>query len=297
MYREFRPRDMRTGKDIKGCFMEYDIQFTKCVASGNDFIVVDDTGPDAPDRRRDYSRIARDICRRRVSVGADGILVIEDSDKADFRMRVINPDGSEVDMCGNGARCCCYYASMTGRGEKMKFETGAGLLEAEVSGAMVRLRMSDPFNIKTGINIGIGKNMMIVHYINTGVPHVVHLVDDLSGYDVKKVGRAIREHSMFRPEGTNVDFIGEIHEGTAAIRTYERGVEDETLACGTGNVAGAVVLGLLGKAESPVEMKTMGGDTLKVYFKRSGNRISDVFLEGPAEKVYTGSVRGKLRRT
>ncbi|MBD3295839.1 MAG: diaminopimelate epimerase, partial [Candidatus Omnitrophica bacterium] len=271
------------GKNTEA-FMEYDIQFTKCVASGNDFIVIDDTGGEGAARGRDYSGIARDVCRRRVSVGADGILVIEDSDKADFRMRVINPDGSEVDMCGNGARCCCYYASMTGRGEKMKFETGAGLLEAEVSGSMVRIRMSDPVDIKTGINLGIGKNMMIVHSLNTGVPHVVHLVDDLSGYDVRKMGKAIREHSMFQPEGTNVDFVGETSNGTAGIRTYERGVEDETLACGTGNVAAAVVLGLLGKADSPVELRTMGGDTLKVYFSLSGSKITDVFLEGPAKK-------------
>ena len=270
--------------------MHYDLIFTKAVASGNDFIIIDNKNGELDARDLDYTAIARDVCRRRLSVGADGLLVLEDSDKADFRMRIINPDGSEVDMCGNGARCSCLYAARMGWGEELSFETGAGILRARVSGDEVKLRMSDPRDIKLDIKLGTGNSMITVHYANTGVPHVVHIVDDIENYDVAGVGRAIRQHSMFAPEGTNADFIGKEIEGVVPIRTYERGVEDETLACGTGNVAGAVILGLLGMAHSPVTLSTRGGERLKVYFEMFGANVSNVYLEGPAKIVCEGKI-------
>jgi diaminopimelate epimerase len=269
---------------------KYDICFTKAVASGNDFIIIDNKNGELNDRKLDYSSIARDLCPRMFSVGADGLLVLELSDKADFRMRVINPDGSEVTMCGNGARCSALYAASKGWGKKLAVETGAGLLNAEVDGANIKLKMNDPRDVKLGINLGIGPNIIDVHYIDTGVPHVVHLVDDIEEYPVKEIGRKIREHTLFAPEGTNADFVGNITQDSARVRTYERGVEDETLACGTGIVASAVILGLLEQVSSPVKVRSHGGEVLKVHYKLSGNKVSDVFLEGAANIVYEGRV-------
>ena len=267
---------------------KYGIAFTKVTGAGNDFIVLDDKAGEMAAHDLDYSRIAQDLCRRKLSVGADGLLVLEDSDKADFRMRIINPDGSEVDMCGNGARCSAYYAAVNGWGNNLTIETGAGIINADVSGSEVKLKMSDPKDIKLGINLGIGPNMLIAHFLNTGVPHVVHLVDSLEGYDVENVGRQIRQHSMFAPDGTNANFVGEIKGQAASIRTYERGVEAETLACGTGTVASAVVLGLLGHVKSPVRMMTKSGEVLTVHFEVSGKEVKNVYLEGQAHIVFEG---------
>ena len=269
---------------------KYNLSFTKIVASGNDFILLDDKSGEIKTKDLDYSEMAKDICRRHLSVGADGILVLEDSDEADFKMRIINPDGSEVDMCGNGARCSAYYASKVGWGETLTFETGAGILGAEVNGKSVKIKMSDPKDIKLDINLGIGNTILPAHYLNTGVPHVVHIVEDIEKYDVKGIGRQIREHSMFHPDGTNANFVGGIENNTAVIRTYERGVEDETLACGTGTTATAVVLGLLKQVESPVKIRTRSGDILTVYYEISGTKVNNVFLEGGVNIVCEGKI-------
>jgi diaminopimelate epimerase len=269
---------------------KHNLCFAKAVASGNDFIIIDNKAGELDFRQLDYPEIARELCSRRHSVGADGLLVLESSDAADYRMRVINPDGSEVTMCGNGARCSALYASASGWGDHLKVETGAGVLETEVSGDNVKIRMSDPRDLKLDINLGIGPNLMKVHYVNTGVPHVVHMVEELEGYPVTEIGRQIREHPMFAPEGTNADFVGNVEGNVAALRTYERGVEDETLACGTGTVASAVILAVLDHVSSPVRMKTRSGEELTVYFNMSGRKITDVYLEGPAKLVYEGKI-------
>ena len=270
---------------------KYNIAFTKAVASGNDFIIIDNKSGELDMRDFDYSKIAQDLCRRRLSVGADGILVLESSDKADFRMRIVNPDGSEVDMCGNGARCSVLYASLCGWGDDLTFETGAGLLASKVSGDSVRLKMSDPVDTKLNVNLGIGESMLITHFINSGVPHVVHFVEDLDNYDVKNTGSAIRCHSLFAPAGTNANFVKKPDDkGIAKIRTYERGVEGETLACGTGTVASAIMLGLLDFAESPVKLQTKSGEILTVHFDISGDKVTDVYLEGSACIVCEGRV-------
>ncbi|MFH1878434.1 MAG: diaminopimelate epimerase [Candidatus Omnitrophota bacterium] len=270
---------------------KYTGNFTKAAASGNDFVIIDNRDGRLDQDKLDYSEIAGDLCRRRHSVGADGLLVLEASKKGDFRMRIINPDGSEVDMCGNGARCSALYAAESGWGNDLVFETGAGILEAKVVSGNVKIKMSDPKDIQMDINLGIGASVLKVHYLNTGVPHVVHIVNDLDGYDVRGIGRQIREHSLFAPAGTNADFVGDIIGGKASIRTYERGVEDETLACGTGTVASAVVLGILEYAASPVKMKTRSGDVLAVHFDISGDKVTNVYLEGTASLVYSGTIQ------
>ena len=259
-------------------------------ATGNDFILIDNKNGELDARDLDYSEIARDLCQRRVSIGADGLLVLENSDKALFKMRIINPDGSEVNMCGNGARCSAFYASKCGWETDITMETGAGVLSADVSGDNVKLKMSDPKDVKLNINLGIGSNMVVAHYLNTGVPHVVHIVDDLKNCNVKEIGRGIREHTLFAPDGTNANFVGELDKNGASIRTYERGVEDETLACGTGTTASAIILGMLGYAASPVKMKTRSGETLKVYYDIHGKSARNVYLEGTAKIVCEGKV-------
>lgn len=270
--------------------MKYGIKFTKVQASGNDFIVIDNKNGDLNPRKLDYSAMAKDLCRRRLSVGADGILALESSAKGHLRMRIINPDGSEVAMCGNGARCTALYAASQGWGNVLDMETGAGIIKAEVSAGRVKLRMSDPKDIKMNIDLVVGKDTLKSHFMDSGVPHVVHIVKDLENFPVTDIGRKIREHGLFAPAGTNANFVGALNEKGASIRTYERGVEDETLACGTGTVASAVTLGLLGLAKSPVKMRTRGGEVLTVYFSISAGKVSDVYLEGEAEVVYVGRV-------
>jgi len=267
---------------------KYDIKFTKAVGSGNDFIIIDNKDRALDPRGFDYGEMARDLCRRNLSIGADGILVLESSTCADFKMRIINPDGSEVDMCGNGARCSAVYAETNGWGHDLSFETGAGIIRASVKESMVKLRMSDPKDLKLDVDVDspVGK----IHFVNTGVPHVVKIVDDIDQYPVKENGRMLREHPFFAPDGTNVNFVSVTGDEIAKIRTYERGVEDETLACGTGTVASAIILGVLGKVSSPVNMLTASGEILTVYYEISGEKVSDVYLEGIAKTVYEGRV-------
>ncbi|MDD5634025.1 MAG: diaminopimelate epimerase [Candidatus Omnitrophica bacterium] len=264
--------------------------FTKVVASGNDFILLNNKKGEMDHLCLDYPDLARDLCRRRYAVGADGILVLERSGKADFRMRIINSDGSEADMCGNGARCSAWYASANGWGNMLTIETGAGIIEAVVKDESVKLKMSDPKEIKLNIDLETGSGSMTVHKINTGVPHAVQIVEDLDNYNVQDIGRKVRQHPLFAPAGTNADFVGKVKNNSASVRVYERGVEDETLACGTGTVASAVILGLLGKVTSPVKMLTKSGEVLTVYFSLSNKKVTDVFLEGKAQIVYEGKL-------
>ncbi len=269
---------------------KYNICFTKAVASGNDFVIIDDKNGEIKKRGLNYSEMAKDICRRHVSVGADGILVLEGATGADFKMRIINPDGTEVDMCGNGARCSAFYASQEGWGTAFNIETGAGILGAFVAGNKVRLKMSTPTDMKLAIGLGLGDSMMNVSFINSGVPHVVHFVEDIENYPVVETGRKIREHSFFAPEGTNVNFVGKAIGNEFPIRTYERGVEDETLACGTGSVASALILGLTGGAVPPVKMRTKSGEILTVHYEITGGKIRNVYLEGSADIIYEGGL-------
>ncbi len=269
----------------------YGLFFSKYVASGNDFIILDNISGEIDTMCLDLGDVARDICRRRLSVGADGLLVLESSARADIRMRIINPDGSEASMCGNGARCAALYVSDNGAGSDLKIETGAGIIGASVAGDNVKVRMSDPHGIELGLKLGVGDTIATVHKINTGVPHAVHMVEDIENFPVEEYGRKIREHSAFSPQGTNVNFVGDPKNNLAPLRTYERGVESETLSCGTGTVASAVVLGLLGQAESPAGIRTRSGEILTVYFRIfPGHIVRDVYLEGSARKAYEGKV-------
>ncbi|HID95448.1 MAG TPA: diaminopimelate epimerase [Candidatus Latescibacteria bacterium] len=262
------------------------LKFTKMTGAGNDFIVFDSRDGKIPE---DRSEFVRRICQRRLSIGADGVLIVEASDKADFKMRYYNADGGEAEMCGNGGRCVSRYAYLKKIApRKMTFETIAGLHYSEVVGEDVRLRMLDPHDINLRFGIELNEEEVTVNFANTGVPHVVLFVDNVSSVDVRTLGERIRNHKKFMPEGTNANFVQIIDPNHIKVRTYERGVEGETLACGTGVVAAAVIGGLLGRLKSPAEALTQSGITLKVHFDIIDNSVKNVFLEGDAKIIFEG---------
>uniref|UniRef100_UPI00405669D9 diaminopimelate epimerase n=1 Tax=Candidatus Electronema sp. TaxID=2698783 RepID=UPI00405669D9 len=275
--------------------IHFPIPFVKMSGAGNDFILIDHRKPLI--EPESMSAFAAAVCRRKFSVGADGLILIENSEQADFRWRFFNADGSVAEMCGNGARCAARFAFMQGIAPtKMRFETLAGLIEAEVVGQDVAVKMTEPRDLRLHQTITVNNAPLILHSLNTGVPHVVVFVDNIEEVDVRGLGRAIRCHEAFQPAGTNVNFVQK--RGDAfKVRTYERGVEDETLACGTGSAASAIIAALLGQAVSPVEIITSGNDRLTILFslpehKTGGTApiVYNVFLKGPAHAVYQGEL-------
>jgi diaminopimelate epimerase len=264
------------------------LNFTKMNGAGNDFVMLDN--------RDNLLRLdARDIshlCDRHAGVGADGVLVVEPArNGADFRMRYYNSDGGEAEMCGNGARCFARYVNrLAGPFDEVGFETLAGFIRARFFGDDVEIGMSDPRELRLNEKIDAVGNTFTVHSVNTGVPHAVIMAEDLENFDVQRIGAAIRRHPHFSPKGTNVNFIRRHDAGTLAIRTYERGVEAETLACGTGVVASALIFHELTGAPSPVGVRVRGGDTLRVQFEKAAGNYRNVRLSGPAEFVFDGVI-------
>ncbi|MFO7709533.1 MAG: diaminopimelate epimerase [Desulfobacterales bacterium] len=263
------------------------IAFTKMSGSGNDFILIDNRGRILDEQS--LTALVAGICRRRLSVGADGVILIEPAAAADFRWRFFNADGSRGEMCGNGARCAARFAVMNGiSGPEVRFETDVGLIRARVEGAQVCVAMTDPVDLRLERPLALSTGVVRVSTVNTGVPHAVLVVPDVDAVDVVAIGREIRRHPDFAPAGTNADFLCADGSGGLALRTYERGVEDETLACGTGAVAGALVAAETLGATSPVRVRTRSGEQLAVHFKRRGGRFGDIQQEGGARVVYTG---------
>jgi len=265
------------------------ITFLKMSGSGNDFIVVDNRrGKVAP---ADGAALAKTLCARRVSVGADGLILIQDSNRADFAWRFYNADGSEAAMCGNGGRCAARFAFLKGiAGEKMSFETGAGLIRAEIREESVKLQLPEPYGYRDRVGLKTGRENIDAAFLIVGVPHAVVAVENLAKAAVGKIGRAVRLHKEFAPEGTNVNFFSIDGPRSLSIRTYERGVEGETLACGTGSVATALTAAAAGLIRGPVKVATRGGEVLTVHFRRRGSAFRDVYLEGAASIVYEGKV-------
>jgi diaminopimelate epimerase len=281
------------------------LRFTKMDGAGNDFILIDNRTGDADLNR---TQIAR-LCDRHRGIGADGILLLENpSDHADFRMRYFNADGGEAEMCGNGARCFARFACKVADAKgKISFETPAGIISAELAGDLVTLQMTEPTDLQLNVPLQIGAEKKIVHFINSGVPHVVVPVAQVGDVDVSREGAAIRHHEAFSPKGANVNFIEKRGADKIAVRTYERGVEDETLACGTGVVASALVFATLASAKGPIGVVALGGDELRVGFERidpppqgsgaAGKQFRDVTLTGPAEFVCEGTIELDARVT
>jgi len=264
------------------------LRFTKMNGAGNDFILFDNrTGGIDLDR----SRIAQ-LCDRHRGIGADGILLLETpTNRADFRMRYFNADGGEAEMCGNGARCFARFANKVGgQKEKISFETPAGVISAELKGDLINLRMTDPTDLRLNVELPMAAENKTVHFINSGVPHVVIAVAKIDDADVRRDGAAIRHHKMFSPNGANVNFIEKRGPNRIAVRTYERGVEDETLACGTGIVASALIFAASEKSSSPITVLAKGGDELQVGFEKVEGSFRNITLTGPAEFVFEGTI-------
>ena len=266
-----------------------DITFYKMSGSGNDFIIIDNRNR-VVDEKGLPDFVAR-VCRRKMSVGADGFILVQDSDFVDFKWRFFNSDGSQPEMCGNGARCVARFAYLNGIARsKMSFETIAGIVSAEVKNDRVKIKMTDPADLKVNYILELENGPLCLSSVNTGVPHVVVTVDNLDDVEVIRLGKEIRFHEMYAPSGTNVNFICPQKDGGVAIRTYERGVEDETLACGTGSVAAAVVAACRSRIKSPINVMTRSGESLCVYFREKQGRFYDTYLEGDARIIYKGEL-------
>lgn len=269
------------------------LPFYKMTGSGNDFIIIDNRSLliDA-DRCQDLVRAA---CRRKLSVGADGLILIENDAEVDFKWRFFNSDGSEAEMCGNGARCAARFAHLKGiaPGQTMAFRTLAGIIQAEIRGEKAKVRVTSPHSLEADLSLHLENRSLSVHFIDTGVPHAVHFVTDhaaLEALDVFRLGRALRYHPHFQPAGTNANFAVVLDPHHMAVRTYERGVEAETLACGTGSIASVLTAAAKHLTTSPVEVLTQSRETLTIHFEQTHREglpeFAGVYLEGDAKVVY-----------
>lgn len=277
------------------------MKFYKLQASGNDFILLDNLKVKAKQSLSFYKKFARKYCCRCLGVGADGVLVIEPSLKADFKMRIFNADGSEAEMCGNGARSVGLWAYQAQKRRSINFETKAGIIEAKVVGSgkalTVKVKTSTPSDLELDLSLKVLGRKLRVNFINTGVPHTVIFVEGLDKINLEPIGREVRFHLQFQPAGTNVNFVELRGKNSLAVRTYERGVEAETLACGTGAVASAIISWLklkprLGEKKTvSMSVATKSGDSLRVTFG-VGEKITNLWLEGKACLVYKGEIKG-----
>ena len=267
------------------------IVFTKMSGSGNDFIIIDNRKCVLESSAK--CAFVSKVCVPKLSIGADGVIFIENSDKADFKWDFYNSDGSIAEMCGNGARCVAQYAYVKKiSSEKMSFETVAGIIEAEIKGSYVRIKLTTPKDLQRNIDIDVNGTKFKVDKLNTGVPHAIVYSDDITNEDVRGIGQSIRAHPVFSPDGTNVDFVQKLGEDLLYVRTYERGVEDETLACGTGVVASALLASEANLVSPPVRVQTQGGEVLVVDFKKASENgaFKEVFLEGLAKIIFEGTI-------
>lgn len=271
--------------------LKFPIPFEKMNGTGNDFVVIDNRNGIVP--LKEQSEFSRKVCRRMFSVGADGVIFIENSKTVDFKWNFYNADGSVAEMCGNGSRCAARFAfrhKICGR--KMKFETVAGIIEAEIgeNDDNVRVKMTQPFDFRLDLSLHLDETEYPVTYVDTGVPQAVIFVKD-DDIPVKKWGRKVRFHKLFEPRGTNVNFVRVLGDGKIKVRTYERGVEDETMACGTGAVASSIYAVMHKGMDSPIDVVTSGGEMLTIHFDLLDGPIAEnVYLEGPVRIACSGDL-------
>jgi diaminopimelate epimerase len=254
------------------------IPFNKYQGTGNDFIIIDN-------RKSTFnpadSKLINRLCHRRFGIGADGLILISAHKEYDFEMKYFNSDGNEGSMCGNGGRCAAKFAYKLGiAGNKQRFLTFDGMHEALILNELIRLQMSDV----TGFSLVNGS-----YFLNTGSPHYVKFIKNVKDFDVYNEGKKLRWSNDFAPAGTNVNFA-EVFDYGIFVRTFERGVEEETLSCGTGVTASAIASVLAGHFDKNIiNVSTMGGN-LSVEFKVTKNKITDIWLSGPATFVFDGEI-------
>ncbi|MGI5870300.1 MAG: diaminopimelate epimerase [Kiritimatiellia bacterium] len=274
------------------------IEFTKMHGAGNDFLIIDDRAKAFPDQ--DATLVTR-LAARRLGIGSEGLLVLRPVDAAsgfDYQMVFLNPDGSRAAMCGNASRCVALFAfdlGISGRHQRILTDAGpitADILDASPGRGSVRIHATPPAGRSGIVEIALpGKRKAACFTVNTGVPHAVVFVPDAAAVDVLGDGRTIRNAPAFAPEGTNVDFVEVLAADRAQMRTYERGVEDESGACGTGALAAGIALAEARGATLPVSILVSSGDVLQIDGKMDANGLcTEMTLAGPAQKVFEGVV-------
>lgn len=270
------------------------IDFIKMSGAGNDFVLIDnrDTGLSV-----DWSKAAPEICDRHYGIGADGLLVLTRHEKDDFAMAYYNADGSSGSMCGNGGRCAAYFYLEGTHQQSVHFYSNGYTYSGSITSAgEVRVQMKDPGPIRKDIGMDVLGHRLRLHFIDTGSPHAVIFTDDLPEQLKKEIegkmffdiAKAIRHSPEFMPDGVNVNFIRIRNNRGLSMRTYERGVEDETLACGTGSIACAIVAHAVKGIQSPVDVQTRGNERLEVSFDSVDGKFSNVSLGGPAKVIFKG---------
>ena len=266
--------------------MKITIPFVKMSGAGNDFIVIDNMNQSL---RCERQPLALALCTAHTGIGADGVLILSPSTKADFLMEYFNADGSYGGMCGNGGRCAARYAYVAGiAASNMIFEALDYIYRAHVHDESVRLRMKDPVTFRENLSVASSIGTVVGDFVDTGAPHFVVVRDDLQQIPLEDLGRSIRYHPMFVPDGCNVNAVKVQPDGTVLIRTYERGVEAETLACGTGCVASAIILAKRYSFPSPITLRVKSGEDVRVYFDFREAEFSNIVLEGSAHFVFSG---------
>lgn len=266
------------------------VQFFKYSGCGNDFILFDNRSQFFPCHN---PQLISKLCQRQTGIGADGVLLLEDSKKGDFKMRIFNADGYEAEMCGNGLRCLIKFLNkMEIKKGPLKVETMHHVLQGDCEGNHhVSVEMVSPSQVKWDLKIPIENEEIVVHHLDTGVPHAVHFTNELEIIDLHQLGPKVRHHVHFQPKGANFNLV-KVDEVQQKIwlRTYERGVEQETLACGTGAVAAAIAAFQIYNLSSPIHVHTRSGEILKISFKKVNGQISDIMLSGPVQFIYQGEI-------
>ena len=251
------------------------ISFSKYQSTGNDFVLIDNRESSFP---AENTRLIQRFCDRKFGVGADGLILLEKSLIADFKMRYYNADGNPGSFCGNGSRAAVGFARSLGIiGNTANFEAYDGLHEAVIKDNLIQIKMADVQN---------GRELLNGIFIDTGSPHYTEFVENLDKVDVVNDGRTVRNADVFKPDGSNINYVEKVGQGKISVRTYERGVEDETLSCGTGATAAAIAAAIAGLGNN-IAISTLGGD-LKVWFEQNEDGYQNIWLEGPTEKVFSG---------
>lgn len=265
-----------------------DFAFSKYSGCGNDFILIDDLEEKFPIQN---TSLITKLCDRHEGIGADGLVLLQKGGSCDFRMRIFNRDGSEAEMCGNGLRCLMAFIHDLGIGKQAcTIQTMQRQLKAQVTPHGIQIQMGNAINYRSKINILIDQKNFLIDYLDTGVPHLILFMDSLEGIDVEKLAPKFRYHQEFAPKGANVNFVKILQPGKISIRTYERGVECETLACGTGAAAAAIASAANYTMQLPITVEFKSGDSVIVDFKHENGQIRDIVQTGPTRKIFHGVI-------